>query len=59
VYSDGHCRDHEQVTLDPARLLQCVINTDDAPATLAELYALRAGRKATVGEPQNETGLYL
>jgi hypothetical protein len=30
-----------------------------APATLAELYALRAGRTATAGQPRSETGLYL
>jgi hypothetical protein len=31
----------------------------NASVTLAELYALRAGRKATVGQARDETGLYL
>jgi Domain of unknown function (DUF5925)/ATPase family associated with various cellular activities (AAA) len=30
-----------------------------APVTLAELYALRADRRTTAGQPRDETGLYL
>jgi type II secretory pathway predicted ATPase ExeA len=58
VYSDGHCGDHEQVTLDPARLLQCVINADDTdtPADMVDALALAAFTAGT--EPHSAaTGL--
>jgi hypothetical protein len=72
VYSYGHCPDHEEVTLDPARLLPYVMSADDtsSPSDMIDVLALAAFTVGTephaaaaqlheVGQPQDETGLYL